>query len=379
MTNQLTNYQKTQNLLAKPEMTSKLESMLGKKKVEGFKVSVLNILKNNQMLIDAEPTSVLFAAATAASLDLPVNENLGYAYIVPFRDNKAGVTKAQFQIGQKGIRQLALRSGQFKHINETDVREGELLSRDFLTGEIKFEWIQNAQERSTKKVIGYVSFFELTNGFKSTFYMSIEEVEEHAKTYSQTYKRGFGVWKDKFNAMALKTVSKLNLSKNAPLSIEMQSAITRDQSVIEDVDHEEYIDNPQIPSGEQAMQNQMKELESKLKKEEPKKKPEPKKEEPKKKEDKRESPKQEPKEESKEKIEESSERLKDIYELATNFEPPRKVMDKKPVWDEIDNLGIKHADVSDHLSETYNKHKNCDDLCKNGTAEEIVSVLENLI
>jgi len=125
-----------------------------------------------------------------------------------------------------------------------------------MTGEIKFNWIQNDKERLSKPVIGYVSYFKLVNGFESTFYMTKDEVELHAKTFSQTYKKfGTGLWKDMFDKMASKTVIKLHLSKDAPLSTSVQKALVSDQAVIKNDNfiHEEtvdvdthYVDNNEI-------------------------------------------------------------------------------------------------------------------------------------
>lgn len=245
--NELTKVQKTKSLLERPEVQEKFKEMLGDK-ASGFTTSVLSAMNQNEMLKNAEPNSVYMSALMAASLDLPINSNLGFAYIVPYnvKENGNFVVKAQFQIGYKGFKQLAIRTGQFLFIEETDVREGEISERNRLTGEISFNWINDDKERATKNIIGYVSFFRLTSGFESTFYMSIEEVKEHALRYSQSYKKGYGVWKDNFEVMAKKTVSKLNLSKNAPLSIDViHKAIAVDQSVINDSEtiDVEYVDN----------------------------------------------------------------------------------------------------------------------------------------
>ena len=108
---------------------------------------------------------------------------------------------------------------------------------------MKFNWIQDSSERLSKKTIGYISYFELLNGFSSIFYMTKEEAENHGKKYSKNYKKyGTGLWKDEFDAMALKTAIKLNLSKNAPLSIEMQQAVLSDQGVIKSDD---FLNNPE--------------------------------------------------------------------------------------------------------------------------------------
>ena len=208
----------------------KFTDIMGQK-ANGFIASLLSTVNNNKLLQSADQNSIYTAALMAASLDLPINPNLGLAYIVPYGG------KAQFQLGYRGFKQLAQRTGQFLAINDTDVREGEIIKHDRLSGSIEFNWNQNAKDRLSKKVIGYVSYFKLLNGFESTFYMTSEELEAHAKKYSQTYKKyGTGLWKDEFEGMARKTVTKLNLSKNAPLSIELQRATLADQAVIKEFD-----------------------------------------------------------------------------------------------------------------------------------------------
>lgn len=226
------------NLFGRDEVRNKFQEMLGKR-AAGFMTSVLQIVASNQLLAKADPHSVYHSAAVAATLDLPLNNNLGFAYIVPYNQKQPDGTYkqvAQFQLGYKGFKQLALRSGQFKLMNVTDVREGEIVKRDRLTGYMEFKWIDDDTVRDAAKIIGYVSYFELLNGYSQTFYMSLADVNKHAKKFSQTFKKGYGLWKDDFESMAMKTVTKLNLSKNAPLSVEMQKAITFDQSVVNDVD-----------------------------------------------------------------------------------------------------------------------------------------------
>lgn len=228
--------QPIKDFLAQEYIQNKFQDMLGKK-APGFMVSVIDVVSNNAMLAKADRNSILFSAATAAALDLPINPNLGFAYIVPY--NQKGVTKAQFQMGYKGFIQLAMRSGQFKTINAVDIREGELVEEDRLTGEMKFSWIEDQDERSNAEIAGYAGYFELTNGFRKTLYLTVKELEQHGKRYSQSYKKGYGQWADNFDSMAKKTVIKLLLSKYAPLSIEMQTAVMSDQATGED----EYPDN----------------------------------------------------------------------------------------------------------------------------------------
>lgn len=227
------------DFFAKPMVQEKLKELVGKN-APAFATSVLQIVNSNSMLVNADPQTIFSAACMAATLNLPINNNLGFAYIVPFKNNKENKIEAQFQLGYKGYIQLAQRSGQFSRIAATPVYNGQLISENPLLG-YEFDW----SVKPSGEPIGYVAFFKLINGFTAELYMSKEEVIKHANKYSQTAKKGFGVWKDQFEAMALKTVLKLLLSKQAPLSIDMQKAQMADQAIIRDVDKDEfdYIDH----------------------------------------------------------------------------------------------------------------------------------------
>lgn len=234
------------NSLMRMDYTQKyLRDVLGEK-AQSFVTSLTDIVSNDKMLQACDPNTIMFAGITAASMDLPINKNLGYAYVIPYNDRRAGTSVAQFQMGYKGFVQLAQRSGQFKCMNATDVREGELKGFNRLTGGVNFEW-DETPERSGKKVIGYAAYFSLNNGFSKTLYMSIDEIESHAKRYSQTYRneraRASSKWTTDFDAMAKKTVLKLLLSKWAPLSLDMEKAIQADQSVQREAGSYSYVDN----------------------------------------------------------------------------------------------------------------------------------------
>mgnify|MGYP000215203037 CR=1 FL=1 len=235
-----------QSLLSSDNIKKRLNEILGKK-ASTFSTSIMQIIKSNSMLQSAEPNSVVGAAMTAATLDLPLNNSIGFAYIIPFNtknpDGSKSV-KAQFQIGYKGFIQLAQRSGQFKTINVTEVKEGEIASRDRMTGEIEFNWIQDDQERLKRKTVGYLGYFALLNGFEKTMFMSIDELNAHGKKFSKTFNQQFGLWKKDFDSMAQKTVIKLLLSKYAPLSIDMQTAVQTDQATFNDVDDVDDINYP---------------------------------------------------------------------------------------------------------------------------------------
>jgi recombination protein RecT len=247
MENQIT----VKSLFNRDDVKNKFQELLGKRS-SSFITSVLQIVASNDLLAKADPTSIYQSAAVAATLDLPLNNNLGFAYIVPFNmKQKDGSIKtvAQFQLGYKGFIQLAQRSGQFKTISATPIYEGQLIEQDPLTG-FKFDF----KQKKSDVVIGYASYFQLLNGFEKTFYMTLEDLRRHGKMYSQTFKKDFGLWKDNFDAMAIKTVLKLLLAKFAPLSIDMQKAVITDQAVINDSETNDvtYIDNDQVEIDKEA-------------------------------------------------------------------------------------------------------------------------------
>lgn len=227
--------QKPKDFFAQENVKAKFAEIMGKRST-AFMTSVLQCVAQNSLLANANVNSIYQSAMMAAVLDLPINPNLGFAAIIPYKtknkDTQQWEDVAQFQVMAKGYNQLAMRSGQFKKLSQTDVREGEIKNRDRLTGDIEFEWIEDDEVRAKLPIIGYVAYFKLLNGFEKQNYMSVQEVKDHAQRYSQTYKKGYGNWVDSFDSMALKTVTKLLLSKWAPLSVEMQSAIITDQSVI---------------------------------------------------------------------------------------------------------------------------------------------------
>ena len=219
---------------------NKFKEMLGNK-AAGFLTSLMNTTNGNAQLQQADPNSILKAGAIAATLDLPIDPNLGFAYIVPY--NNKGKNEAQFQMGYKGFVQLAIRTGQYKRINVTELYEGQFESYDPITDELKY----NLDNRLSDEITHYVAYFQTINGFEKYNVMSKEEIETHAKKFSKTYSYKGSSWQTNFNTMAKKTVLKLLLSKFGILSIEMQTAQKADQAVIREFDKNnievEYVDN----------------------------------------------------------------------------------------------------------------------------------------
>ena len=239
MSNEVTQYNNTKDLksaLSSESVAKRFSDMLGKR-APGFITSITNVVSNNDLLKKADVNSIILAAATAAALDLPINPNLGYAAIIPFKDNKTGSCTATCQIMRSGWVELAQRSGQIVRLANEIVYEGELVSHNRFTDEYVFD----ETKRKSDKIIGYLAYAKLSNGFEKYVFWDVEKCKQHGLRFSQTFKRGYGLWKDDFNSMALKSVLKHLITKYLPKSLEMQMAIERDQAALSGD-----IDNPQV-------------------------------------------------------------------------------------------------------------------------------------
>lgn len=224
------------NYFAKDGVQKKFQELLGKRST-AFITSVMQVVNSNNLLAKATPESIYNASAMGAVLDLPINNNLGFAWIVPYNEkfkdahgNWQTKCVAQFQLGWKGFVQLANRSGQYKAINVIEVYENQFKSFNRLTEELEADFTQIG----AGAVVGFVAYFKLINGFEKTCYWSTEEVKTHGAKFSKTFNNQNSVWKTDFNAMAKKTVLKNTLSKWGILSIEMQQAVVVDQAVVND-------------------------------------------------------------------------------------------------------------------------------------------------
>lgn len=237
-----------QQLLSSAGIKRRFEELLDNA-APSFISSILTIFNSNPKLRECSPNSILSAAGIAAALKLPINPSLGFAFIVPYKN------QAAFQLGAKGFIQLAMRSGQYRTLNSGAVCEGQIKEIDFETGAI----IRG--EKISDDIVGYVAHMELLNGFKKSLYMTVEELQAHAEKYSQSYSydlrygKKSSVWSTNFDAMARKTVLKKLLSNFGIISIDQQSAalataLQADQAVITDEGFR-YIDNEQ--GGEKIM------------------------------------------------------------------------------------------------------------------------------
>ncbi|MEB6179483.1 recombinase RecT [Enterococcus casseliflavus] len=221
-------------LMNTPAMKKKFTDILHEKS-DSFMGSLMTLVGGDNYLSQAEPMTIIASALKAATMDLPIDKNLGYAYVVPFnRSEKVGNkwvkhNEAQFILGYKGYIQLAQRSGQYKALNALAIYDGQLIDWNPLTEEFSFDY----KAKVSDEVIGYVGFFELLNGFKKTVYWTKQEIESHRIKNAKGYDKDklSGAWVDNYDSMAIKTVLRNLLSKWGLLSVEMQTAITSDEKV----------------------------------------------------------------------------------------------------------------------------------------------------
>ena len=204
------------------KMRARFDELLGKRAPQFISsvVSLVNADENMQKAFFQSPMSVIQSALKAATFDLPVDQNLGYAYIVPFKNK--GTMTATFILGWKGMHQLALRTGAYKTINVVDIRQGELKSYNRLTEEVEIDFVDDEDTREALPVIGYVGYYRLVNGAEKTIYMTVKQIEQHELKNRKGDYMGKG-WRDDFDAMARKTVYRRLIGKWGVMSIDYQS------------------------------------------------------------------------------------------------------------------------------------------------------------
>jgi recombination protein RecT len=209
-------------------MRKRFDELLGKRSAQFVSsvVSLVNADGNMQKAFLESPMTVIQSALKAASFDLPIDQNLGYAYLVPFdnykKDLGAKKMECNFILGWKGMHQLALRTGAYKTINVVDIREGELKSYNRLTEEVDIQFIEDEDEREAKPVVGYVGYYRLVNGAEKTIYMSVKAINNHEKKFRKGQYQGKG-WRDDWDAMARKTVYRKLIGKWGVMSINYQT------------------------------------------------------------------------------------------------------------------------------------------------------------
>ena len=235
--------------LTQDAVKTQINNIVGGKNGTRFITSIVSAVQTNPALQECTNQSILSAALLGETLNLSPSPQLSYFYMVPFNDTKRGCKVAQFQIGYKGLIQLAIRSGQYKKINVLSLKQGELEYFDPLNEEIKVKlMVDDWDAREKAETIGYYAMFELTNGFQKAMYWSKEQMEHHALTYSQGYKakKGYTFWEKAFDRMAEKTMLKQLLSRWGIMSTELMQAIDADETVINEDGTKNYVETEEI-------------------------------------------------------------------------------------------------------------------------------------
>lgn len=217
-----------------------------------FVTAITSAVSTTPALQACEPVSIVSGALLGEALNLSPSPQLGHYYLVPFEDKKNGISKAQFILGYKGYIQLAVRSGYYKKLNVMPIKQGELIHFDFLEEEITVNLIQDEREREQTPTMGYFAMFEYANGFRKALYWSKEKMESHALKYSQGYKNdkkkgtSWTFWSKDFDGMACKTMIRQLISKWGIMSIDMQTALEKDNGVINRDGTVEFLDSAPV-------------------------------------------------------------------------------------------------------------------------------------
>lgn len=242
-----------------------------------FIAAITSAVAVNPDLQECTPGTILAGALLGESLNLSPSPQLGQYYLVPFKKTLKGsdgktlyilnengehvldekgkwkaqtVTNATFVMGYKGYIQMAIRTNQYKDLDVLEIRDGEYLGRDPDTGKPRFRFIESDEDRYNRKVVGYLAYFEMLNGFKKTLFWSKSKMLNHADKYSPAFSAQMmlkiekgeipqdqlwkysSYWYTDFDGMAKKTMLRQLLDKWGVMSADMQQAFVNDSSVI---------------------------------------------------------------------------------------------------------------------------------------------------
>ncbi len=237
-----------------------INSVVGGKNGTRFISSIVSAVQTTPALQECTNPSILSAALLGEALNLSPSPQLGQFYMVPFNDKKNGVKNATFVLGYKGLIQLATRSGYYQKINVLPIKEGELIRYDPLSEEIEVSLIEDEEAREEAPTIGYYAMFQYTNGFRKTLYWSKKKMLSHADRYSAAFSKGAyeklqagqipekdmwkfsSYWYSDFDGMACKTMLRQLISKWGIMSIDLQTAMEKDNAVIHEDGTAEYVE-----------------------------------------------------------------------------------------------------------------------------------------
>ena len=226
------------------------------KKSARFVTAITSAVSTNPALQNCDAKTIVSAGLLGETLNLSPSPQLGQYYLVPFNDRKNNRVTATFQLGYRGMLQLAQRSGEYKRINAMAIKEGELISYNPFDDEINLQYIEDEEQREALPTIGYYAMFEYRNGFKKIMYWSKEKMEAHALKYSQGYraKKGYTFWEKDFDAMGIKTMLRQLIGKWGIMSIEMQKAYEADGGVVNQDGSIDYVDTPSDSSTSETIE-----------------------------------------------------------------------------------------------------------------------------
>ena len=256
---------------------NKINQMVGGKDGQRFITSIISAVSTNPALAECDHSTILSSAMLGESLKLSPSPQLGQYYMVPFKDRKNNRVVATFVLGYKGYLQLAIRSGYYKKINVLAIKDGELQNFDPLEEVITATIIEDDDLREAAPTIGYYAMFEYQNGFRKAMYWSKKKMIAHADKYSPAFSKDpvkardskynkvsfadfeggkvkggdmwlySSFWYKDFDNMALKTMLRQLISRWGIMSIELQSAFERDETLLHEDGTFEYIENAEEP------------------------------------------------------------------------------------------------------------------------------------
>lgn len=245
MNNQIAQKPKFSVAISTPKYQKLINDTLGEpNRARRFVAAISSAVAVNPALQECDAGSILSGALLGESLNLSPSPQLGQYYLVPYNDKNSALKKAQFQLGYKGYIQLAIRSGQYKKLSVSNIKEGELESYDPINEEIKFKPITDYAKREAAETVGYYAMFEYNNGFRKELYWPKEKMEAHAMKYSPGYKarKGYTFWEKDFDVMAYKTMLRQLISRWGIMSIDIQTAMENDGAIIHDDGTKDYME-----------------------------------------------------------------------------------------------------------------------------------------
>jgi len=233
---------KFKKIITNESVSSEFKNSL-KENSGAFISSLIEIYSHDTSLQQCNSSDIITEALKAATLNLPVNKNLGFSWIIPRREK--GTLKPVFQIGYKGYIQLALRTGMYRIINAGGVPKSFIVKHDLLRGTYEFIKPVNydGKDDELEEYQGYFAHIELINGFSKTLYMTTEKMNTHAKSYAVGLGSSYSPWVTKYSLMAKKTMLTRILKKYGILSTEMVTALASEQEEIIDINNENINEN----------------------------------------------------------------------------------------------------------------------------------------